>query len=619
MAATIIDAFIVTLGLDGAKFKQGASDAVSDSKKVTDRVTKDAKDTEASTKRVRESVSAVRNELIGMFAVFTAGAGLKDFALQMINTDAATGRLAHNLGVATENLSAWQGVLKRNGGAAGDADSGLQSITDAFEQIQLTGQSPMIPYLNQMRISLNDLKDPTQTLLKLSDAFSKMDPRRASAIGKAMGLSPAMVNTLEKGRVAVTAMLAEQKKLGVTTDEDAKSSQRLQDAMAQITTALTRAVRIVLTAVTPALEVLGGLMVKLAEHRGLVIGAFIAIGIAAAGLGIALALPILPYLALAAAIVAIGALIGSLIDDFGNLIKTMPGVTDAFRNTFSGILDVVHKAHEAFDNFMKLVHGGKRPAAAPGGAVRAKVMTAPAAGGGSPIAPPASGGAIEATKALLRRREGFQATAKWDVDHMRLGYGSDTRTDARTGAVTSVKAGDTVTRADAEADLARRAREFMAKVASAVGSTWEKLADGTKAVLTSLAYNYRGGIHAPALRAALDAARRGDVAGLAAAVEARAGDNGGVNRGRRIAEAAMVRQAGPVQLASATPRPRAGMAVAAASHTANDNRDQSSTTEVNIGTVTVATAATDANGVAAGLAPAIKRRMNAAQLGSGLT
>ena len=610
MAATIIDAFVVTLGIDGTKFKQGAADATADSKKLTDGAVKSAKDTEAANKRLKDSIGGVRNELLGMFAVFTAGAGLKDFALQMINTDAATGRLAHNIGVATESLSAWQGVLKRNGGSAGDADSGLQSVTDAFEQIQLTGQSPLIPYLNLLRVNLNDLKSPTDTLLKLADAFSKMDPRRAAAIGKAMGLSPAMVNTLEKGRGAVTAMLAEQRKLGVTTEADAAASQRLQDAIAQIETALTRAVRILLTAATPALEMLGKVLIQLAKHRGLVVGVFIAIGVAAAALGIALALPILPYLALAAAVVAIGALVGSLVDDFGNLIKTMPGVGEAFKNTFAGIVGLIHGAHEAFDTFMKLVHGHG------GGAARPAGRPAPV----SSAAPVAStpGGAEAAAAGLLRRREGFQATAKWDVNHYRLGYGSDTRTDARTGTVTTVRQGDKVSVADAEADLARRVREFMPKVAAAVGSTWGKLSDATKAVLTSLAYNY-GGITRSVLHGVLEAARRGDVAGIAAAVEARKDDNKGVNRARRIAEAAMVRQGAPVQLAALPTRPRAGMAVQGSQSVANDNRDQSTATEFNIGTVTVATQATDATGVAAGLSDAVRRRMMASQLGSGLT
>ncbi len=613
MAATIIDAFVVTLGLDGSKFKQAAADATSDSKKLTEGAVKSAKDTEAANKRLKDSIGGVRNELLGMFAVFTAGAGLKDFALQMIDTDAATGRLAHNLGVATESLSAWQGVVQRNGGKAGDADSGLQSITDAFESIQLTGQSPMIPYLNQMRVSLNDLKSPTDTLLKLSDAFSKMDPRRASAIGKAMGLSPAMVNTLEKGRGAVTAMLEEQKKLGVTTDEDAKSSQRLQDALAQITTALTRAVRIVLTAVTPALELVGKLMIEMAKHRGLVIGAFIAIGVAAAALGIALALPALPFIALGAAIVAIGALIGSLVDDFGNLIKAMPEVGSAFKTAFDGILGLIHEAHKAFTDFMDLVHGHHdKPGV--GGA-----RPAPTVRPSNVVVLPVSGGAVGATAALLRQREGFQATAKWDVNHYRAGYGSDTRTDARTGAVTSIQKGQTVSRVDAEADLARRiTTDFMPKVAAAVGATWGKLSDATKAVLTSLAYNY-GGITRSVLHNVLAAARRGDVAGIASAVLERQGDNGGVNRGRRIAEAALVRQGAPLQLAALPTRPRAGMAVQGSQSVANDNRNQSSTTEVNIARVEVATNATDATGIARDLGDATRRRMMASQVGSGLT
>lgn len=91
--------------------------------------------------------------------------------------------------------------------------------------------------------------------------------------------------------------------------------------------------------------------------------------------------------------------------------------------------------------------------------------------------------------ALLRQFEGFTATAKWDVNAYRAGYGSDTKTNAD-GSVEKVTKDTVVTREDAERDLARRIVEFQQKAADAIGPAWASLSDKAKASITSVTYNY---------------------------------------------------------------------------------------------------------------------------------
>jgi hypothetical protein len=57
--------------------------------------------------------------------------------------------------------------------------------------------------------------------------------------------------------------------------------------------------------------------------------------------------------------------------------------------------------------------------------------------------------------AVVRHFEGFKDEAYWDVNHHRVGYGSDTITKPD-GTVAEVKPGDKVSREDAERDLKRR-------------------------------------------------------------------------------------------------------------------------------------------------------------------
>ena len=144
---------------------------------------------------------------------------------------------------------------------------------------------------------------------------------------------------------------------------------------------------------------------------------------------------------------------------------------------------------------------------------------------------PAGGGGSSA--GLVSRFEGFRTTAYWDVNHWRVGYGSDTVTRAD-GTIERVTKNTRVTRADADRDLNRRLAETQNKIAGQVGEAWSSLSDGAKAAMTSVAYNY-GSLPSSVVAAA----RTGDGQQIAQAITGLSGHNGGVNANRRKQEAAI--------------------------------------------------------------------------------
>ncbi|WP_410681350.1 integrating conjugative element protein [Avibacterium paragallinarum] len=154
-----------------------------------------------------------------------------------------------------------------------------------------------------------------------------------------------------------------------------------------------------------------------------------------------------------------------------------------------------------------------------------------------PIAP-INGSSLDQATSLLRKFEGFIGKAKWDMNAQRLGYGSDTITKAD-GTVIKVQPGMTVTREDAERDLARRTKEF-ANIArrNVSAETWDKLPPNAQAVLTLMAYNY-GSLSKleSVVKAANVSANTGNMTALANAIRRRQVDNGGMNARRRNQEA----------------------------------------------------------------------------------
>lgn len=142
---------------------------------------------------------------------------------------------------------------------------------------------------------------------------------------------------------------------------------------------------------------------------------------------------------------------------------------------------------------------------------------------------------------MLREFEGFREGTYWDVNHHRVGYGSDTITTA-SGQVRTVKQGDRVSRADAERDLERRTGKLEQAAAKRAGSGWERLPAGARAAIVSVAYNY-GEAH-DRLDPLWAAAAKGDANAVAKVIEGFAGDNNGINRDRRLREAEAARNGG---------------------------------------------------------------------------
>ena len=327
---TVIDSLVVTLGLDDAAYLKGKARKRDADKRSDADDEKFARDDDGRRKKQAESFKKVQVAAGEMLAVFTAGKGLKDFIQDTIASDAATGRLAANLGITTEALSTWQGVVTSLGGSSKDADQSIQALVTSFQNIQLTGTDKSIPILTRLGISPSDLKSPTDTLLKLADAVQGMSKPQATALLSGLGITPSTINLLEKGRTNVQALLNEQKKLGVTTEADAKADEEMQKTLANLTSASSRLGKTLLTAAAPALIMMAQGLTKVAiwaqSHGDIVIAVFAGLAAVAATLAVSAAAAALPFIAVAAGIgVAVAAVvllvewIGKLVDKYNLL------------------------------------------------------------------------------------------------------------------------------------------------------------------------------------------------------------------------------------------------------------------------------------------------------------
>lgn len=145
---------------------------------------------------------------------------------------------------------------------------------------------------------------------------------------------------------------------------------------------------------------------------------------------------------------------------------------------------------------------------------------------------------------VVKHFEGLTLTPKVDSDgKLRIGYGSDTWTDAQ-GNAHPVTADTRITEEDAERDLQRRLPQFQAAARDKVGAeAWDKLSPKAKASLTSIAYNY--GSLPDRL---VGAVKSGDETQIAQGIRALSSDNGGINAWRRASEANNIVPGAPLSI-----------------------------------------------------------------------
>lgn len=247
---TIIDAFMVTFGLDPAAFKKGAAEVTKEQAKLTAGATASAKEIDqvekklttaqiargkeldAQAKHIADGFKKIRNEALGLLAIFTAGKGLKDFAVDTISTAAGLDRMSANLGMSAKDLSEWQLAAKHAGGSAEGMTEQIKQASGDIAQLKMgLGPSSSLQASIRYGATLSDLKDGNALLLKQADILKKLydvDPTKAAQAAKLMNVSDAAFPLLRQGSAAVQAQRRAQAGLAEEMARAAKPAEELR-------------------------------------------------------------------------------------------------------------------------------------------------------------------------------------------------------------------------------------------------------------------------------------------------------------------------------------------------------------------------------------------------------
>ncbi|WP_010508414.1 phage tail tape measure protein [Komagataeibacter europaeus] len=253
--ATVIDALVVTLGLDPKGVQKGQKDASTAMGKVSQSVQTMGKGIDAAGRSGAQAIRSLSREAVAFFAVLTAGKSLKAFVQDNTSANVALGNLSRNIGVSAQSLGAWQNVARSFGGTAEDVSGSMQSLVSQFQTVE--GRTNLGVTFRQMGVRLQgangQLRDMNEMLPDLARSAQRLGPQIFSALGSQAGFSQGFINMLEQGPGKIEAMYASLKKYAPTKEDTQASGQLMMDWV-KLTAQSEAFGRTIMTSLTPELH-----------------------------------------------------------------------------------------------------------------------------------------------------------------------------------------------------------------------------------------------------------------------------------------------------------------------------------------------------------------------------
>jgi hypothetical protein len=356
--ASIIDAFLVTLGMDTTGLKKGVHEAVEDQVRLREEASKTADHMKHSGGEASEFFTELIGKASELFAIFTGGMELKEFIQHENEAEVSAARFSQVLKVNVEDLEALQGVVKRFGGSKEGFNSTLGSINKNLALAQSGGKlaARAMHRFALFGIGAADLKgkDAISTLGLLSEKLQKMDIGKAVGLGARMGLDQSMVLMYRESAGHIAEMVAHQKELGVATKEETEDALKLEEAQLDwedSTNSLGRTIKgLLMPVIKGALEIMNKIAKWAHEHPDEIKAAFIGIAAAIGVVAIALVPVVIELLPIELTVLAIAIAVGLLTYGIVRLTQEWKKWAAGGKTELAGFFEIATKIWKALSN-----------------------------------------------------------------------------------------------------------------------------------------------------------------------------------------------------------------------------------------------------------------------------
>ena len=207
MAATVIDALLVTLGLDTSDFRKGQKDVSDDLKKQREDAKKTAKEMAEQGKKAASFFGSIKTELLALTGVTVTAGGLMSFMKSTTSGLMDLSIQSKALGLSARELDGWSKSAEAAGSSAEKISASLQGFQGAIQGARVGDYSSSIfgglAQLNALTGQNFDVwGQDASSLAKTSlDALRKIsDPNLRRQVGLSLGFDDATLQRNQEGK-----------------------------------------------------------------------------------------------------------------------------------------------------------------------------------------------------------------------------------------------------------------------------------------------------------------------------------------------------------------------------------------------------------------------------------
>lgn len=267
MAATVIDALLVTLGLDTSQFRKGQQEVSDDLKKQREDAKNTAKEMAEQGKKAASFFSSIKTELLALTGVTVTAGGLISFVKSTTSGLMDLSIQSKALGLSARELDGWSKSAEAAGSSAEKISASLQGFQGAIQGARVGDYSSYIfgglAQLNALTGQNFDVwGQDASSLAKTSlDALRKIsDPNLRRQVGLSLGFDDATLQRNQEGKFLPDVDRLT-KSSGIT-DSSTKGAKEFTAAWAELGQNLDTVKNQIYVGLIPTIRDLNGLLIE---------------------------------------------------------------------------------------------------------------------------------------------------------------------------------------------------------------------------------------------------------------------------------------------------------------------------------------------------------------------
>ncbi|HCU0063797.1 lytic transglycosylase domain-containing protein [Klebsiella pneumoniae subsp. pneumoniae] len=267
MAATVIDALLVTLGLDTSQFRKGQQEVSDDLKKQREDAKNTAKEMAEQGKKAASFFSSIKTELLALTGVTVTAGGLISFVRSTTSGLMDLSIQSKALGLSARELDGWSKSAEAAGSSAEKISASLQGFQGAIQGARVGDYSSSIfgglAQLNALTGQNFDVwGQDASSLAKTSlDALRKIsDPNLRRQVGLSLGFDDATLQRNQEGKFLPDVDRLT-KSSGIT-DASTKGAKEFTAAWAELGQNLDTVKNQIYVGLIPTIRDLNGLLIE---------------------------------------------------------------------------------------------------------------------------------------------------------------------------------------------------------------------------------------------------------------------------------------------------------------------------------------------------------------------